>query len=321
MPNIPKDIADEITNKRTGDSEDTTKKDETKVEDKQPEKKDDDTTKKVETKSDEPEKKAKGQSIAQVADATDDEDDEDDEDDQDDHDKGDKKDKPKRQGIFKEFMNTKKELKEQRKANQEMVTAMKELVSVVQDLKGDKPSQKDEIETFAEEWGLDKDGTKALVNMLEKKLSKNKSTSDEDEDDEEDDEPKKKVKEDKGKPSVKNDAITLRKIELAIESEYDDFIDSFPQSKEKINIKAVKSFILSDKDNLTKSFNDIIDDMYPGLLAGKTGVDGGTNINGAENDDKVDWNDPKVMSQVDKNPKLKEKYQDDIVARAQKHFR
>lgn len=327
MPRIPEDIAAEIAGKRTPSSEDQPNNGDEPKKDEKPkadEPKKDDTKKaeKPEPKKGEAAKPKNGQSIAQVAEAANDDEDEDDDDEDDDsHDGDDKSKSGKRGSLFKEFISVKRELKDQQKVNkqttkqyQELASAMTELIDVVKDLKGNKTAQKDEIEEFAEEWGLDKEGTKKLVNVLEKRLStkfKPSRADDEDEDDE-DDEPKKKVK---AKSDAK-EALNARKIELAIEGEYEDYLDSFPQAKDKLNLKAIKRYIIGDEENLSKSFADIVTEMYPGLLSSRGGVDGGSGIgDGADEDDKTDFNDPKVLAQLDKNPKLKEKYHDDLVNR------
>lgn len=323
---LPEDVLSEIAGKRTPSSEDQPnngdepKKDEKPKAD-EPKKDDAKKAEKPEPKKGEAAKPKNGQSIAQVAEAAnDDEDEDDDSDDEDDHDGDDQKSKKNRGSLFKEFIGIKRELKDQRKMNkesakqyQELAGAMTELIDVVKDLKGNKSAQKDEIEEFAEEWGLDKEGTKKLVSVLEKRLStKFKPTKADDEgDDDEDDEPKQKVKK-----SDTKEALNARKIELAIEGEYEDYLDSFPQAKDKINLKAIKRYIIGDDENLSKSFADIVTEMYPGLLSSKGGVDGGSDIGGgADDDDKTDFNDPKVLSQLDKNPKLKEKYHEDLVNR------
>lgn len=327
---IPDNVAAEIAAKRQPDAEDgSDNKDdkETKPESKEEGKE----TKKPEKKEDAPEKKGKaakpknGQSIAQVAEAADDEDDEDDDDEEgdDDHDSGKKPGSQKRSGLFKEFMGLKRELKDQKRANKEMdkqyrevASALTELVDVVKDLKGNKSAQRDEIEEFAEEWGLDKEGLKKLTGILEKNLSTKfkptKAKDDDEDEDEEDDEPRKK----KSKSEPKKSEINARKVELAIEAEYEDYLDSFPQVKGKINLKAIKRFIIGDEENLEKSFADIVSEMYPGVLDSKGGVDGGSDIGDGEDDgEKMDFNDPKVLAQLDKNPKLKTKYHDDLLAR------
>ena len=207
--------------------------------------------------------------------------------------------------------------KQTTKQYQELAGAMTELIEVVKDLKGNKGAQRDEIEEFAEEWGLDKEGTKALVGILEKRLStKFKPTKgdDEDEDDEEDDEPKKSKK--KSEPKDKTE-LSARKVELAIEGEYEDFLDSYPQVKGKLNLKAIKRYIMGDEENLAKSFGDIVEEMYPGVLANGAGTDGAPNLGNSDDGDKPDFNDPKVLARLDKDPALKEKYHNDLVSRVQ----
>lgn len=328
---IPDNVAAEIAAKRQPDAEESPEnKDdkETKPESKEEGK----DSKKTEKKDDAPEKRGKaakpknGQSIAQVAEAADDEDDEDDDDEEgdDDHDSGKKPGSQKRSGLFKEFMGLKRELKDQKRANKEMdkqyrevASALGELVDVVKDLKGNKSAQRDEIEEFAEEWGLDKEGLKKLTGLLESRLStkfKPTKAKDDEDEDEEDDEPRKK----KSKSDTKKDSeINTRKIELAIEAEYEDYLDSFPQVKGKINLKAIKRFIIGDEENLEKSFADIVAEMYPGVLDSKGGVDGGADggKDGEDDDDKTDFNDPKVLARIDKDPKLKQKYHDDLLTR------
>ncbi len=323
MSGLPEDVAAEIAGKRTPNAED------------QPEENKEDAPKdapKETPKDDKPEPKKggaakpkNGQSIAQVAEAAD-EDDESDDDDEDDHDGEQKPNRKKSSGLFKEFMETKRELKDMRKANkesakqyQELATAMTELVDVVKDLKGNKGAQRDEIEEFAEEWGLDKEGTKALVGVLEKRLStKFKPSKVEDDEDDEDDEPKKSKK----KAPAEKAQLSARRVELAIEGEYEDFLDSFPQAKDKLNLKAIKRFIMGDEENLAKSFADIVTEMYPGVLATKGGVDGGSDIGGGlDEGDRPNFNDPKVLARLDKDPALKAKYHDDLVSRVQKTIR
>lgn len=327
MSGLPESIQAEIANKRTPSSEDH-HDDESNVNEKQNA---DDSQKDESKKSDakpepkkgEAAKPKNGQSIAQVAEAANEDDDEDDEDDEDGD--GDPKTKSKkRSSIFSEFMENKRELKEMKKSNRklasqytEMAQAMTELVGVVKDLKGNKSAQRDEIEEFAEEWGLNPEGTKKLADILEKRLSTkaktSKSDSDDEDDDDDDDEPKKKTK--SKSPDAKAE-LSARRVELAIEAEYDDYIDSFPQVKSKLNLKAIKRYIMGDDENLSKSFADVVSEMYPGVLTGKSSIDGGSDINGGGEDDETpDWNDSKVQQRVQKDPKLRDQYHNDLLGR------
>lgn len=325
MPNIPSDVLTEIANKRTPSSEEQPKDDEAKKDDAENAQPKDESKKadNPEPKKGEATKpKTNGQSIAQVAEAAN-EDDDDEGDDEDDHD-GDQKPNRKRSSLFREFLDVKKELKETKRINKqtsqqynELAEAMQELIGVVKDLKGNKTAQRDEIEDFAEEWGLDKEGTKALVNILEKRLStRQKPTKGDDEDD--DDEPvKKKV----SKPEPKAE-LKARQIELAIESEYEDYLDSYPQLKDKLNLKAIKRYIIGDEENLSKSFHDIVTEMYPGVLTGKAGVDGGADGgNNRDDGEKPNWNDQKTLDRLDKDPELKKKYHEDLVGRVKASIR
>ncbi len=318
MSGLPESIQAEIAGKRTPNSEEQPI-DESKETPKEEPKDESKKADNPEPKKGEAAKPKNGQSIAQVAEAANEDDDEDDEDDEDGD--GDPKTKSKkRSSIFSEFMENKRELKEMKKSNRklasqytEMASAMTELVSVVKDLKGNKTAQRDEIEEFAEEWGLNSEGAKTLVNLIEKRLStKAKTSSSDDEDDEDDDEPKKKTK---SKSDAKSE-LSVRRVELAIEGEYDDFIDSYPQVKGKLNLKAIKRYIMSDDENLSKSFSDVVTEMYPGVLAGKSTVDGGSDVNGGGNDDEsLDWNDPKVQQRVQKDPKVRDQYHNDLLGR------
>ncbi len=314
MPGIPDNVLSEIVEKRTPSSEAPVVEEKPKDEEaKAPESKVE--TPKTEDKP-EPKKGEKaptpknGQSIAQVAEAAD-EDDEDEDDDADPKD-GTKKKNRNRDSMLRELIDQKKENKVISKQYGEMAKAMDELIKVVTDLKGNKSDQKDEIEEFAEEWGLNPDGAKALMLMLEKKLSTKFGSAKRESDDEDD-----AKKPEKQKPEPENTALKLRKIELAIESEYEDYLDSYPQAKGKINMKAIKSFILSDEENLSKSFSKVVEEMYPGLLANKAGVDGGSDAGTShDNDEKPDWNDPKVIARLESDPKLKAQYQDSVIERA-----
>lgn len=318
MSGLPESIQAEIAGKRAPNSEEQPI-DESKETPKEEPKDESKKADNPEPKKGEAAKPKNGQSIAQVAEAANEDDDEDDEDDEDGD--GDPKTKSKkRSSIFSEFMENKRELKEVKKSNRklasqytEMASAMNELVSVVKDLKGNKTAQRDEIEEFAEEWGLNSEGAKTLVNLIEKRLStKAKTSSSDDEDDEDDDEPKKKTK---SKSDAKSE-LSVRRVELAIEGEYDDFIDSYPQVKGKLNLKAIKRYIMSDDENLSKSFSDVVTEMYPGVLAGKSTVDGGSDVNGGGNDDEsLDWNDPKVQQRVQKDPKVRDQYHNNLLDR------
>lgn len=324
MSGLPESIQAEIAGKRTPNSEDH-HDDESNVNDNQ---NGDDSQKDESKKSDakpepkkgEAAKPKNGQSIAQVAEAASENDDEDDEDDDDSD--GDQKTKSKkRSSIFSEFMDNKRELKDMKRSNAklasqytEMANAMSELVGVVKDLKGNKTAQRDEIEDFAEEWGLNSEGAKTLVNLIEKRLStKAKTSSSDEDDDEDDDEPKKKTK---SKASDAKAELSVRRVELAIEAEFDDYIDSYPQAKNKLNLKAIKRYIMGDDENLSKSFADVVSEMYPGVLAGKASIDGGSDVNGGGNDDETpDWNDPKVQQRIQKDPKVRDQYHENLLDR------
>lgn len=318
MPNIPESIAAEIAGKREPNAEGQPKDESQKDESQKDESQKDESKK---TDNPEPKKgeatkpKTNGQSIAQVAEAANEDDDEDD-DDEDDHD-GDQKPNRKRSSLFREFLDVKRELKDTKRINKqtsqqytELAEAMQDLIGVVKNLKGG-DAQRDEIEDFAEEWGLDKEGTKALVGILEKRLSTRLKPKEKDADEDDDEQPKKKVP--KAEPKAE---LKARQIELAIEGEYEDFMDSYPQLKDKLNLKAIKRYIIGDDENLAKSFHDVVTEMYPGILTGKAAIDGGADgDNNRDDGDKLNWNDQKVLDRLDKDPELKNKYHEDLISR------
>lgn len=335
---LPEDITNEIAGKRDLNNSENPSKDENESKEQDPkesDKKDEKETGKDDdsNKDDSKQKKGQarqpknGQSIAQIADDAADEDDEDDddEDDDDENESGSKKRNNNR--LVRRFMDTKRELKEMKRSNQERDELIKELVEVVKDLKTGGATAKetrDEIEEFAEEWGMNKDGAKALVKLIENRLSGSKGKKStkldlDDEDDFDDDEeetPKKSKKKDK-KQSKGNDAAYIRKVELAIEGEYDDFTDSYPGIDKKINLKAIKRYILGDNENLSKSFHDIVDEMYPGVLERHAGVDGAGGNGSTNEGEKKDFTKPEVQAKIGKDKKTTEEYADDLINRVQ----
>ena len=270
-----------------------------------------------EPKKDEAPKPKPGQSIAQIAETTTIGDDDDDDDDPDDETPTGEKKSNGRGSIFSEFKTVRRELKNVKRDNAsmaEMIAEIPKLVAKIEELtEGLKPSQKiDKLEEFAEKNDLDPASLKELASILGETLVPKTTPK------AKDDEPEKKPE---NKKTVDAE-MQLRKVELAIENEYDDYIDSFPQAKGKLNLKAIKQYILSDKENLTKSFSDIVDAIYPGLLTNKAGTDGGSsNQTVIEDDEKVDWKDPKIQERMKTDEKLRTRYKVEFKEKAKNIFK
>lgn len=315
MGKIPEDIVAEIKTKSGSEGEDK-EVEETKVDD----------TKKVETKTDDGKKSdgkadkdvkktSKVQSIAQVADdiATD-EDDEDDDDEE-----GDGPDKSKKRGsVFKELLDTRRTLKEMRRDEQSRAEREVKMMQVISDLSdkledltknGVKVSQeeKDELEQLIEEQGLDPEGTRKFMKVLEKKFGRPLTNEKKDE--------KKVEKKDDDDDEVKR--VSAKKalaIEQAVEHEYETIVKAFPQLKDSTNFKAIKRFILADEENLTRSMEDIIREMYPKALGENQSIDG-YNPDEKADDEKIDFQDENVIKRLKKDPALRKKHADDLLGR------
>lgn len=320
MP-IPQDIVAEIKAK-SGSEGAETKVEETKVEDtKVEDTKQTDTGKESDGKADKDVKKpSKVQSIAQVADdiATD----EDDEDDSDD-DHGDDKSK-KRGSVFKELIETRRDLKELKREDKSRADREVKMMQIITDLSdrledmsrnGVKVTQdeKDELEQLIEEQGLDAEGTRKFVKILEKKFGRPLTTEKKEEKKEE------SSKKDEDDDSKRSEARRSVAMEKAIEAQYESIVEAFPQLKDSTNLKAVKNFILSDEENHSRSIEEIIREMYPKALGENQSLDG-YNPNAIVEDEKIDFQDEKVISKLKNDPVLRKKHADDLLKRVQGQY-
>jgi hypothetical protein len=315
--NIPQDIQDKIVAKRTPVAEE--KKEEVKA----PEA--DTPTEKKEAPT-----KSNGQSIAQIAEGMEDSAKEDDKPEDKTPDEK-KEDKPKKKSVFEDLIETKRELKELRKEATENEIALMEdvktLLAKVEKLEkaGIAPTKEVQEESDAllkeleEEYGLDKKGFDKLETLLKKRLGIT-STSKEDKGD---DDTKKRVdalekekQDEKRKQEVEKQ---IKTIETAIANEFNSLVKTFPDVKDAVSLQAITRYILSDKDNLTKSMEEIVREMYPKALGEKQSIDG---YNGGADHTKIEIDplDPQTEVKLRKDPNFRKSYQEDLRRRVRGNY-
>lgn len=315
--NIPQDIQDKIIAKRDAVVEEKPKEEVKAPEAETP------------TKKEEAPTKTNGQSIAQIAEGLEDSAKEDDKSKVDPAPKEDEK--PKKKSVFEDLIETKRELKELRKESTENEIALMEdvktLLAKVDKLEkaGIAPTKEvqEESETLLkeleEEYGLDKKGFDKLETLLKKRLGITSTLKEE----KGDEDTKKRVdalekekQDDKKKQEVEKQ---IKTIEKAIENEFDSLTKTFPDVKDAVSLPAITRYILSDKDNLTKSMEEIVREMYPKALGEKQSIDG---YSGGADHSKVeiDTLDPQTDQKLRKDPNFRKAYQEDLRKRVRGNY-
>ena len=317
--NIPQDIQDKIVAKRAPVVEEKPIEEVKAPEAKTP------TQKETPTKTN-------GQSIAQIAEGMEDSAKGDDGSKVDTPDEK-KEEKPKKKSVFEELIETKRELKTVKKESTETEIALmndvKTLLAKVDRLEkaGIAPNKdlQEESETLLkeleDEYGLDKKGFEKLEAVLKKRLgltTPSKEGKGVDEDTTKRLETLEKEKQDeKRKLEVEKQITTIK---TAISNEFTALTKTFPDVKDAVSLEAITRYILSDKDNLTKSMEDIVREMYPKALGEKQSIDG---YSGGADHTKVeiDHSDPQLEQKLRKDPNFRKTYQDDLRNRVRGNYK
>lgn len=251
-----------------------------------------------------------GQSIAQLAEAADDDDfDTEDTDDAD----AEKHNKPANRGI-KNVINMKRELREERRSKKELekrfietTTKLDELINVLAG--STKQEQRDAIDEYAEEYGLDPEGVRKLVKIMGGESQKTLTTPN-----------TKDTEVEKAKnPEKHADDIALQqqsKIKNAVAIEFEEFISANPSLKGKISLNALTAYIMSDKENLDKTFSKIVGEVYPGMLRAKSETNGTVSNDNSEKG-KIDINNPENRKLIGKDKEVTKAHAESVLERYQ----
>jgi len=188
-----------------------------------------------------------GQSIAQVAGAEKPKADEGAGKKADDDDKGDDQ-----RQVIKSLTKENRELKKM--IRDEVIPTIKSLQEQVKNEGTSAKEAKDELEAIAEKWELKPEFVKELSGILlnkSKKQFEDEYLSD-----------IKDIKDIKAKTEQQSKQVTNAQITAAISKEFDRVVAENPALAKVAKKEAVKKYIMSDEDNLGRSMEEIIDELY-----------------------------------------------------------
>ncbi len=235
-----------------------------------------------------------GQSIAQVAGA-----------------EGDSKDGKPKEGDEKEslIVDLKKENREMKKMiRDEVIPTIRQLQEQTKN-GGSGGNAKDELDSLAEEWKLEPKFVQKLASIL---LNKSKKQFE--------DEYLSDIKDIKSKTEEQSKQISNAQITAAISKEFDRVIAENPDLAKIAKKDAVKKYILSSEDNLKRTMEDVLEDLYGDAAKDSAGMEGYSSQGGnhqKEPDYKAPTEDDhkRIAQSREKGGQEFEKYQEGLIDR------
>ena len=190
-----------------------------------------------------------GQSIGQVAGA-----------------EGDSKDNKPKEGDEKDnlIVDLKKENREMKKMiRDEVIPTIRELQQQIKSGSSSVGDAKDELDSLAEEWKLEPKFVHKLANVL---LNKSKKQFE--------DEYLSDIKDIKSKTEAQSKQISNAQITTAISKEFDRVITENPDLEKVAKKEAVRKYIMSSEDNLKRTMEDILEELYGDVAKSGGGMEG-----------------------------------------------
>lgn len=235
-----------------------------------------------------------GQSIAQVAGAS-----------------SDSKDAKSKDGDERDslIVDLKKENREMKKMiRDEVIPTIRELQEQVKKGGSRADDAKDEIEALIE-GSADPEFTRKLANAL---LSKSKKQFE--------DEYLSDIKDIKQKTEAQSKEISNAQITAAISKEFDRVVADNPELGKVAKKEAVRKYIMSSDDNLGRTMEDILDELYGDAVQSEAGVEGYSS-QGGNHPKEPDYSKPseedhkRIAESRERGGKEFEKYQEGLIDR------
>jgi ribosomal protein S17E len=208
--------------------------------------------------------------------------------------------------VIKSLTKENRELKKM--IRDEVIPAMKELQEQVKRGGTSAQEAKDELDAIAEKWELKPEFVKELSSLL---LNKSKKQFE--------DEYLSDIKDIKSKTEEQSKQVTNAQITAAISKEFDRVIAENPSLAKVAKKEAVKKYIMSSEDNLSRSMDEIIDELY-GEEKDSAGIEGYSS-QGGNHPKEVDFKSPteedhkRIAQSREKGGKEFESYQESLIDR------
>ena len=167
----------------------------------------------------------------------------------------------------------------------------------------------DELDALAKEWKLDPKFVQKLSGIL---LNKSKKQFE--------DEYLSDIKDIKSKTDAQSKQINNAQITAAISKEFDRVVAADPDLGKLAKKEAVRKYIMSSEENLNRSMEDILEELYGDADKGSAGMEGYSS-QGGNHPKEPDYTAPTdddnrriAESRVRRGPEF-EKYQDSLIGR------
>lgn len=216
-------------------------------------------------------------------------------------------DKP---GAIKQLIDLKKENREMRAMiSDEVIPTIKALQEQIKRGGSAADEARDELDDLADEYELKPDFVKKLAKAIENKSTKTiekKYLAD--------------IKDIKDNDIKRTEATQNARISKAIDVEIDRVIKEYPQYAKIANPDVIRKMVMADKSNLSRSMDDIFEDVYGKAVKGSPSIEGyaGGSKNAPKESDYSDLND-ETVDKVARSRKVGgkefEDYQNDLLNR------
>lgn len=190
----------------------------------------------------------------------------------------------------------------------EVIPTIRQLQKQVRKGGNQAENSKDELDSLAEEWKLQPKFVHRLANIL---LNKSKKQFE--------DEYLSDIKDIKSKTEAQSKQITTAQVSAAISTEFDRVIADNPDLSKVAKKEAVRKYIMSSEENLSRTMEDILEELY-GNDKGSAGMEGYSS-QGGNHPKEPNYSDPsdddhkRIAESREKGGKEFETYQDNLIDR------
>lgn len=166
-----------------------------------------------------------------------------------------------KEGLIVELKKENREMKKM--IRDEVIPTIRQLQEQVKKGGTSASDAKDELDALAEEWELEPKFVKKLADIL---LNKSKKQFE--------DEYLSDIKDIKSKAEEQTKQITNAQITAAISKEFDRVVADNPEIGKIANKEAVKKYIMSSENNLKRTMEDVLDELYGSAQKDGAGMEG-----------------------------------------------
>jgi ribosomal protein S17E len=222
--------------------------------------------------------------------------------------KGDKQEEgDEKEGLIVELKKENREMKKM--IRDEVIPTIRQLQEQVKKGGTSASDAKDELDALAEEWELEPKFVKKLADIL---LNKSKKQFE--------DEYLSDIKDIKSKAEEQTKQITHAQITTTISKEFDRVVADNPDIGKIANKDAVKKYIISSEDNLKRTMEDVLDELYGSAQKDGAGMEGYSS-QGGNHPKEPDYKSPsaedhkRIAESRERGGEEFDKYQENLIDR------